>query len=174
MNKTESYPYNLGEGKLAGAEENDIYYYKGLCYRELGKESEALGCFHKATVGSSEPAQAFFYNDQQPDKIFYQGLAWRALGDEKKARSRFNKLIKHGEKHLFDNCKIDYFAVSLPDLAIWEEDLNKRNLLHCNYVMGLGHLGLGNLVKARSFLEEVRKLDVNHQGGQIHLNMCNK
>ena len=174
LNKTESYPYNLGEGKLAGAEENDIYYYKGLCYRELGKESEALGCFHKATVGSSEPAQAFFYNDQQPDKIFYQGLAWRALGDEKKARSRFNKLIKHGEKHLFDNCKIDYFAVSLPDLAIWEEDLNKRNLLHCNYVMGLGHLGLGNLVKARSFLEEVRKLDVNHQGGQIHLNMCNK
>ena len=174
LNKTESYPYNLGEGKLAGAEENDIYYYKGLCYRELGKESEALSCFQKATVGSSEPAQAFFYNDQNPDKIFYQGLAWRALGDEKKARSRFNKLIKHGEKHLFDNCKIDYFAVSLPDLAIWEEDLNKRNLLHCNYVMGLGHLGLGNLMKAKSFLEEVRKLDVNHQGGQIHLNMCNK
>lgn len=79
-------------------------------------------------------------------------MAWRALGDEKKARSRFNKLIKHGEKHLFDNCKIDYFAVSLPDLAIWEEDLNKRNLLHCNYVMGLGHLGLGNLVKARIIL----------------------
>lgn len=174
LQETESYPYNLGEGKLAGAEENDIYYYKGLCYRGLGNENEALACFRKATVGSSEPAQAFFYNDQQPDKIFYQGLAWRALGNEKKARSSFNKLIKHGEKHLFDNCKIDYFAVSLPDLAIWEEDLNKRNRLHCNYVMGLGYLGLENRSKAKVFLDEVRKLDINHQGGQVHLNMCNE
>ena len=85
----------------------------------MGDEEKAKVCFEKATVGSAEPQQAFYYNDQQPDKIFYQGLAWRALGDENRARGCFNKLIKHGEKHLFDTCRIDYFAVSLPDLAIW-------------------------------------------------------
>lgn len=116
--------------------------------------------------------QAFFYNDQQPDKIFYQGLAWRALGREDKARSCFNKLIKHGEKHLFDHCRIDYFAVSLPDLAIWEDDLDKRNCIHCNYVMGLGYLGLREMGKAIDFLDKVRELDINHQGGQIHRNLC--
>lgn len=174
LKETESYPHNLGEGKLANAEENDIYYYKGLAYRGLGDEANATQCLEKATQGSSEPQQAFFYNDQQPDKIFYQGLAWRALGDENKARSRFNKLISHGEKHLFDNCRIDYFAVSLPDLAIWDDDLNTRNKIHCNYVMGLGYLGLHEIEKAKLFLNETRKLDINHQGSQIHLEMLPK
>lgn len=172
LKETDKYPENLGEGKLSNAEENDIWYYKGVAYRGLGDDENAVRCFAEATIGSSEPQQAFYYNDQQPDKIFYQGLAWRALGEEDKARSRFNKLINHGEKHLFDNCRIDYFAVSLPDLAIWEDDLDKRNRIHCNYVMGLGYLGLNDTEKAIEFLNKVIDLDINHQGGQIHLNMC--
>ena len=171
LKETESYPYNLGEGKLINAEENDIDYYKGIVYQGLGDKENAQKWLMKATQGSSEPQQAFFYNDQQPDKIFYQGLAWRALGEENKARSRFNKLIAHGEKHLFDTCKIDYFAVSLPDLAIWDDDLNVRNQIHCNYVLGLGHLGLGNKAKAQAFLTKVQEMDVNHQGSQVHLMM---
>ncbi len=173
LQETDKYPYNLGEGKLITAEENDINYCKGLAFRGLGDEKNAKKYFEKATQGSSEPQQAFFYNDQQPDKIFYQGLAWRALGNGEKARSRFNKLISHGEKHMFDKCRIDYFAVSLPDLAIWEDDLDKRNLIHCNYVMGLGHLGLGEHKKAEEFLKKVLDTDINHQGAQIHLEMAN-
>ncbi len=172
LQATDKYPHNLGEGKLSNAEENDVWYYKGMAYRGLGDEQKAMDNFHKATIGASEPQQAFFYNDQQPDKIFYQGLAWRALGEEGKARSCFNKLIKHGEKHLFDHCRIDYFAVSLPDLAIWEDDLNKRNIIHCNYVMGLGYLGLNDTTHAVEFLDKVRALDVNHQGAQIHRALC--
>ncbi|MCD8291142.1 MAG: DUF5107 domain-containing protein [Prevotella sp.] len=173
LEQTAAFPHNLGEGKLINAEENNILYYKGEAFRGLGKDEEAIDCFQKATIGSSEPQQAFFYNDPQPDNIFYQGLAWRALGEEDKARSCFHKLIRHGEKHLFDRCRIDYFAVSLPDLAIWEEDLDKRNLIHCNYVMGLGYLGLQETNKAIVFLDKVRDLDINHQGGQIHRNLCN-
>ncbi|MDR1866298.1 MAG: DUF5107 domain-containing protein [Bacteroidales bacterium] len=168
LQETDAYPHNLGEGKLINAEENDVDYYKGLAYHGLNDATNARKHFEKATQGSSEPQQAFFYNDQQPDRIFYQGLAWRALGDEAKARSRFNKLVAHGEKHLFDNCKIDYFAVSLPDLAVWDDDLNKRNQIHCYYVMGLGYLGLGDSAKAKAFLNKALALDVNHQGAQIH------
>ena len=90
LHETDCYPHNLGEGKLANAEENDTNYFKGLAYRGLGDEVNAGHYLRKATVGSSEPQQAFYYNDQQPDKIFYQGLAWEALGDTDKARSRFN------------------------------------------------------------------------------------
>lgn len=165
------YPLNLGEGKLSTAEQNDVDYYLGLTYRALGQEDQALALLETATTGSSEPQQAFYYNDQQPDKIFYQGLAWRALGNEDKARSRFNKLISHGEKHLFDECSIDYFAVSLPDLAIWEDDLNKRNRIHCNYVMGLGHMGLGNKEKAELYLKKALDLEPSHQGLVTHLKM---
>ena len=169
LHELDEYPHNLGEGKLAVAEENDINYYKGLAYRGAGKEAQAKEYFVKATIGSKEPKQAFFYNDPQPDKIYYQGLAWAALGDKAKANGRFHKLIDHGEYYLFKDSRIDYFAVSLPDLAIWEEDLNVRNKIHCNYVMGLGHLGLGNIEKAREFLEKVQALDVNHQDSQLIL-----
>ncbi|PXV65029.1 Tfp pilus assembly protein PilF [Dysgonomonas alginatilytica] len=169
LHEIDTYPHNLGEGKLSNAEENDIDYYKGIAYRGLRDEKQALVYLQKATVGSSEPQQAFFYNDQQPDKIYYQGLAWEALGNTGKAKSRYNKLINHGEKHLFDNCRIDYFAVSLPDLAIWEDDLNIRNQIHCYYVMGLGHLGLGDIVKAKEYLEKVKQLDINHQDSQLLL-----
>ena len=172
LKETEKYPDNLGEGKLSMAEENDIHYWLGCAYEGLGDMEQAKAYFERATKGSAEPAIAFFYNDQQPDKIFYQGLAWRKLGEEDKARSRFNRLIKHGEKHLFDKVKIDYFAVSLPDLLIWDDDLNVRNLIHCNLVMGLGYLGLGDKEQARRFLSEVVRLDINHQVGQQLLKMC--
>lgn len=161
LTETDSYPHNLGEGKLANAEENEVFYYKGIAYRGLGEEEKAIVCFVEATKGSAEPKQAFFYNDQQPDKIYYQGWAWRELGDEGKARRCFNKLIEHGEKHLFDNCTIDYFAVSLPDLAIWEDDLNLRNKIHCYYVMALGYSGLNDKINANLYYDKVKQLDIN-------------
>ncbi|MFV0505372.1 MAG: DUF5107 domain-containing protein [Bacteroidales bacterium] len=170
LHETDVYPHNLGEGKLINAEENDVDYYKGLAYKGLHDEENAAYFLTKATFGSQEPQQAFFYNDQQPDKIYYQGLAWEALGNAEKARGRFNKLIDHGEKYLFDDCKIDYFAVSLPDLAIWEQDLNLRNQIHCYYVMALGKLGLGDMDKAREYLEKVLSLDINHQDARALLN----
>lgn len=170
LHEIDNYPHNLGEGKLANAEENDIDYFKGLAYRGLGDETNATLHLQKATIGSSEPQQAFYYNDQQPDKIFYQGLAWDALGETDKAKSRFNKLIDHGKKHLFDDCRIDYFAVSLPDLAIWDDDLNIRNQIHCNYVIGLGMLGSGNYTEAQKYLSKVKQLDINHLDSQLVLN----
>lgn len=163
LKETEVYPHDLGEGKLKNAEENEVFYYKGLACKGLGDAENATANFVEATLGSSEPVQAFFYNDQQPDKIFYQGLAWRELGDEDKARSRFNKLIAHGEKYLFEKSRIDYFAVSLPDLAIWDDDLNVRNQVHCYYVMALGHSGLGNEMDAEKYYQKVKQLDINKQ-----------
>lgn len=168
------YPHNLGEGKLQGAQENDFNYYKGCILQAMGRDAEAQSLFLKASMGDSQPVAAMYYNDQKPDKIFYQGLAFLKLGDEENARSRFNRLIDFGERHLFDRFKMDYFAVSLPDLQIWEDDMNKKNRVHCNYLMGLGHLGLGNMAKAKSYFDTAFHLDNNHQGVQIHNNMINK
>jgi tetratricopeptide (TPR) repeat protein len=165
------YPENLGEGKLAGAQENNIHYYLGCAYEQLGLTERAATYFDAASRGLEEPASAMFYNDQPPDTIFYQGLAWLKLGDAKEARRRFNKLIDYGEQHLFDDVTIDYFAVSLPDFLVFEDDLNRRNKVHCFYMMGLGHLGLQQVETARTFFSRVLELDVNHQGARIHLEM---
>ena len=146
------YPPHLGEGKLYGAQDNDILYF--------------LGRYEEGTVGPTEPAAAMYYNDAKPDKIFYAGLCYRKLGQEDKARSLFHKLINYGKQHIFEHPVMDYFAVSLPDLLIWEDSLDTKNLIHCKYMLALGYYGLGDKDKALKYLEEVEALDNNHQGIQ--------
>ena len=96
LEAAEVYPHNLGEGKLYGAKENDIFYLKGCCLEALGMAEKANEFFTKATHGLSEPVQAIYYNDQQPDKIFYQGLGWKKLGQLEKARKYSNGLFLSG------------------------------------------------------------------------------
>nr|WP_258171364.1 DUF5107 domain-containing protein [Paenibacillus sp. R14(2021)] len=163
------YPEHLGEGKLAGAQENNVYYYLGCAYEELGLQEQAEEAFRTASQGLEEPTSAMFYNDQPPDMIYYQGLAWQKLGDQKEASRRFNKLIDYAEKHVFDDVKLDYFAVSLPDFLVFEDDLNKRNEIHCRYMRGLGLLGLDRSDEAAEELAQALRLDGNHLGAVIHL-----
>ncbi len=146
------YPPHLGEGKLYGAQDNDILYF--------------LGRYEEGTAGPTEPAAAMYYNDAKPDKIFYAGLCYRKLGQEDKARSLFNKLINYGKQHIYDKVVMDYFAVSLPDLLIWEDSLDTKNLIHCKYMLALGYYGMGDKEKALEYLAEVEELDNNHQGIQ--------
>ena len=162
------YPLNLGEGKLEGAQENNIYYYLGVTYEGLQREQEAITSYTIASQGLAEPTSAMFYNDQPPEMIFYQGLAWLKLHNDKEAKRRFNKLIDYAEKHIFDDIKIDYFAVSLPDFLVFEDDLNRRNVIHCRYMRGLGLLGLGRTGEAAAELELALDMEPNHQGAMVH------
>jgi len=170
LKQAKVYPHNLGEGKLYGAQENDIDFWIGYCYEKSGDQSSAETFYNKASQGQDEPLPAIFYNDQQPDKIFYQGLALLRLNKKKDAHNRFAKLINHGKKHKTDNVKIDYFAVSLPDLMIWNDNLKKKNEIYCRYLIGLGHLGLGETRKAKEELKKVIKINGSHLGSQLHLN----
>jgi tetratricopeptide (TPR) repeat protein len=107
-----------------------------------------------------------YYNDAKPDKIFYAALCYRKLGQEDKARGLFDKLVNYGKEHIQEKQLMDYFAVSLPDLLIWNDSLDRKNEIHCKYMMALGYLGLGEQEKALQYLSEVRDLDINHQGVQ--------
>ena len=52
--------------------------------------------------------------------------------------------------------EIDYFAVSLPDFLVFDDDLQLRNEVHCRYMMALGHLGLGQREEAAEQFQQVR------------------
>ena len=160
------YPHHLGEGKLIGAQENDFHYFLGCACEGLGRPEEAARYWEKATQGPKEPAAALYYNDAKPEKIFYQGLALLKLGRKEEADGRFQRLADYGREHLSDTVRMDYFAVSLPDLLIWEDSLQTRNEVHCKLMLALGHLGLGHKEKGLAFLKEAEALDPNHQGIQ--------
>lgn len=169
IQKALKYPENLGEGRLEGTKDNHLYYNLGLIQEALGRKEEADKCFVLATLGNMEPAGMMYYYDQPADMILYQGLAKMKLGENKDAYARFYKLLDYGKKHLHDDVKIDYFAVSLPDLMLFDEDLNLKNQAHCYYLMGLGNLGLGRQKEAKVSFEKALELDYNHQNARIYL-----
>jgi tetratricopeptide (TPR) repeat protein len=171
LEATRQYPENLGEGKLFGAQENDINYLLGCAWEGLSDHAKAKGYFTAATKGVSEPVQAIYYNDPQPDKIVYQALAWKKLGQPQHAEAIFKKFIDFGKQHINDDIRINYFAVSLPDMLVFDIDLNQRNEVHCTYLQALGYLGIGNEQKGIGLLNDVLSNDINHQGAAIHLKM---
>ncbi|MBO5545633.1 MAG: tetratricopeptide repeat protein, partial [Bacteroidales bacterium] len=136
------YPEHLGEGKLYGAQEQDFYYYLGLAWQGAGQADKARTCWEQAAKGDLKPVPALYYNDAKPEKIYYQGLALAALGRTGEAEAKFRMLLDYGEAHRGDEVVMDYFAVSLPDLAIWDEDLTLRNVAHCDLMARLGREGL--------------------------------
>lgn len=174
LQKALVFPENLGEGKLEGAKDNDIYYALGIAERELGNQQAAVGYFERASAGQQEPASMMYYNDQPADLILYQGLAHRALGREDAANARFHKLIDYGEKHLFDDVTMDYFAVSLPELQLFNENLTRRNEAHCYYLIGLGSYGIGDIKRAAQCFQKTLSIDCAHLGAvleQKHLQL---
>lgn len=168
LQAVDEYPQNLGEGKLESAQENNLYYLLGLAQEKLGETEEAFASLTKACHGESEPVGTMYYNDQPPEMIYYQGLAYRKLGNEEQAVRRFRKLVEYGREHIEENVKIDYFAVSLPDLLIFEENLDERNRKHCLFMMSLGLKGLGRIDEAEKCAEELLAMDNAHQEIRVH------
>ena len=166
------YPANLGEGRLEGTKDNHLHYILGLAFEKMGNAEQAQIHYEKATHGVMEPAGMMYYNDQPADMIFYQGLAKQKIASQAEANMRFYKLLDYGETHLRDEITIDYFAVSLPDFLIFDEDLTKRNQAHCHYLMGLGKLGLGQVVAAKKEFEKALLLDNNHENCILYTKMA--
>ena len=158
-----SYPDNLGEGRLEGTKDNHLFYHLGLAYEALGEKEKARDAFEKATLGAMEVAGVMYYYDQPADMILYQGLAKEKLGDRKAANARFYKLLDYGEAHLKDEFKMDYFAVSMPDMSVFDTDMTRKNEIHCYYLLALGRLGLGDREKANEYFQKVLSMDNTHQ-----------
>ena len=88
------------------------------------------------------------------------------------ANARFYRLLDYGEKHLRDTFKMDYFAVSMPDMSVFEADMTMKNKVHCYYLMGLANLGLGKKSDAAEFLKKVIAMDNTHQNAYIYKKMA--
>ena len=68
--------------------------------------------------------------------------AFRALGEEEEARKSFRSLAEFGEAHMHDKVGYDFFAVSMPELEVYQDDIQKRSDDYCRRLAELGHRGL--------------------------------
>ena len=126
-------------------------------------DSTTAGQFYEAASRVSfEPASPRYYNDQPPESVFYQGLALEKLDQRELARTIFQRLVEYGEEHLHEEVTMDYFAVSLPNFLVFEDDLSLRNQMHCLYLIALGHLGLCDHQRAERYIDDILARDPNH------------
>ncbi|MDC7293737.1 DUF5107 domain-containing protein [Butyrivibrio sp. DSM 10294] len=167
-----SYPENLGEGRLEGTKDNNLYYYLGTTFELMGQPEKAREAYLKATLGAQEVAGVMYYYDQPADMILYQALALEKLGRRSEANARYYRLLDYGEQHLRDTFKMDYFAVSMPDMSVFDADMTLKNRAHCYYLMGLANLGLHNPATAAELFRQVLAIDNTHQNAILYLNLA--
>jgi tetratricopeptide (TPR) repeat protein len=173
LKRARSYPDNLAEGKLAGAQENAIDYWLGRAYTLRGDITEAARWHRRGAQGEVALSAAMYYNDQPPDLALYQALSYAALGETQQATAICEQLVEYGQAHRGDKVTMDYFAVSLPDFLVFYDDLTRRHRIHCAYMEGLGYLGLQRHAEAIAAFDAVLQQEPAHLGATLHRKMAN-
>ncbi|HEY3628166.1 MAG TPA: DUF5107 domain-containing protein [Terracidiphilus sp.] len=156
------YPQNLGEGKHLLALERDLDYYSGLAAQHLGDTDLARRYWQAA----SAPLSSIGFHS------YFQAQAVRALDSEHGAQALFASLLEKAWKQSQTEPKIDYFATSLPNLLLFNDDLAKRNRIEAEFCMALAHHGRGDTAKAVQMLKDLIRQDPNHLQALSMLRWC--
>ena len=157
-----SYPHNLGEGRLPGQTDNDIWYLLGYCAQRQEHHDEAQRYFARATRGGSTLDAGRYYNDQPVDYLFWQGMALKKLGKSDDAEQLFKSFLQWVASQRDHVPEVDFFAVSLPDLVVLDTPAEAKHQQHCLFITALGHLGLGDLSACQQALDALLQQNPAH------------
>jgi tetratricopeptide (TPR) repeat protein len=160
-------PPNLGEAFHYLQAEADVLYWQGCALQALGKESEALARFEQSAGETGDFLQMAV--TAHSELSYYRGLSLAALGCRDEARHLFGELRDFASNLEAKPAVIDYFATSLPDLLVFEDDLDARQSCDATYLRGLAEIGLGNEAAARECFLNVLSKQKSHVGAQDHL-----
>jgi tetratricopeptide (TPR) repeat protein len=143
------YPENLSVGRP----KNDrrapqVAYYTGTAYEASGDVKTATEFYQKAASQRG--------TSQWQETRFYQGLALGKLGQEDAANKIFDELIEAGKAKLSQKIEVDFFA------KFGEQQSAEAQKASAHYILGLGYLGKGERIAARSEFEKTVALDVSH------------
>jgi tetratricopeptide (TPR) repeat protein len=147
-----SYPENLGEGKHLLTLERDLDYFSGLAAEQLGD----MKLSHSYWLAASAPLTALGIHS------YFRALSLLALGNHDEGRAILSRLAEFAARQMEADPKIDYFATSLPDLLLFDDDLRERNRIESLLLSGLASHGMGDVQSAVSQLEQVVAADPNH------------
>ena len=149
----------VSRGKHLLTRETHLDYFSGLTLSEMGRKVEANRCWNRA-VADSHPITWL---------TFYAAMSLEALGRKTEADKLFEEIRTFAEHQIQADVKIDYFATSLPNLLLFEDNLQKRNHVDCLFLLALSELGMRNTERAVELLNEVLTLDCNHIAAQLEL-----
>jgi tetratricopeptide (TPR) repeat protein len=153
-------PPNLGEEFHYLESRADVNYWRGRALSVLGRLPEA----EEAYLASANEVQDFKEMTviSYSPLTYYRGLSLLALGRDKEAHRLFSALRQYAAELKQLPAKIDYFATSLPNMLVFEEDLTQRNRIEGLFLEGLSLLPSHDYQSARSCFQQVVNLDRSH------------
>jgi tetratricopeptide (TPR) repeat protein len=146
------YPENLGEGKHLLTLERDLDYFSGQAAQQLGNPELARQYWSAAAA----PLPLLGLHS------YFQAQAQQALGNREAARAVFSSLVESAQRLAEAEPKIDYFATSLPNMLLFDDDLAKRNRIESLLLSALASHGLGDEQIAVRQLQQLLAEDPNH------------
>ncbi len=122
-------PDSLGEKYHLLQAKADVLYWQGKALRALGEEAAASNKFADAAAESGD-FQSMAVAEFSELTVF-KVLSLRELGREAEAKQVLDAMLAYAKLEMQTPAKIDYFATSLPNLLVFEEDLDqtKRSAL---------------------------------------------
>ena len=90
---------------------------------------------------------------------WFRGMALRELGRDAEADALFRELLDFATARIGQPAKIDYFATSLPNLLVFEENLQARRDAGHRLLAALARHGLGEPEQAAALAREVLAFD---------------
>ncbi len=122
-------PDSLGEKYHPLQAKADVTYWQAMALKSLGRDDEAQRKFEMAASESGD-FQSMAVTEFS-ELTYYKALALHELGRSDEARCVLEAMLDYATQEQAVPAKIDYFATSLPNLLVFEEDLDaeKRNSL---------------------------------------------
>jgi hypothetical protein len=100
---------------------------------------------------------------------YYKTMALRSLGMTSAAVEVIQEMTQRLDARRKSEPSIDYFATSLPNFLVFEDDLALRKEIECAFTEALVELALGNELSAGRKLQLVVDMDPNNLAAQTML-----
>ena len=146
-------PDSLGEKYHLLQAKADLNYWIGRSLLALGRTDEARRSLEMSAAERGDFSEMAV--TEHSGLSYYRGLSLRELGREAEAIAVFQDLLRFATERIGQVAKIDYFATSLPNLLVFDEDLQARRDSQHRLLAALAHHGLGHREKAATLLNEV-------------------
>lgn len=143
-------PESLGEAYHPLQAKADVNYWIGQAHKALNQPDEAQRAFEASATEAGDFSEMAVTAHSPLSR--FRALSLRELGRTAEAEALLVDLRDFARQKLAEPATIDYFATSLPNLLVFEENLQTRRAADANLLLAIAHHGLGDTAAAREAL----------------------
>lgn len=155
-------PQNLSEAKHLLRNESDVDYWLGVACELRGNLQEARKWWKRAVRQKVDFQQMAVRHIS--DMTCWSALALQKMGEHAAAANLLEEIFRYSLELEATEPTIDYFATSLPAMLLFNEDLQRRNLIEAHFLRAQALAGLERHGEAEQLLENLLAEDGNHAG----------